>query len=162
MRNTDAVPAQAQCRTRTPFTVDRDHQQPLKMLGEEVAVLASGADTGSYEVFLQAGPEGTGGSAPHTHPWDESFYVIAGAVNFCINDHEQTAQPGTLVHLPAGTKHCFRFAEGGGELLSITSREAASHVFIDIAREVSPTEPDVAKLVEVCARYGLEILGPPA
>ena len=130
-------------------------------MGEELTVLASGVQTGSYEIFRQAGPEGSG-PPPHTHPWDESFYVIDGEIMFSINDHEETAEPGTLVHLPAGTRHWFRFGKGGGELLSITSREAASRLFTDVAREISPDEPDFAKLVEVSARHGLEILVPPS
>ena len=94
------------------------------------------------------------------HPWDESFYVIAGEIMFSINDHEASAVPGTLVHLPAGTKHWFRLGEGGGEMLSITSREAVSHLFIDLDREISPDEPDFDKLVEISVRHGLEILVP--
>jgi hypothetical protein len=34
-------------------------------------VLASAAQIGSYEIFFQAGPEGSGPS-PHNHPWDEA------------------------------------------------------------------------------------------
>jgi hypothetical protein len=86
--------------------------------------------------------------------------VIAGEIMFSINDHESSAVPGTLVHLPAGTKHWFRFGEGGGEMLSITSREAVSHLFIDLDREISPDEPDFDKLVEISVRHGLEILVP--
>ena len=142
--------------SRTPFTVVREQQQPLETGGEQLTVLASGAQTGSYEIFRQVGPEGSG-PPPHTHPWDESFYVIDGEIRFGIDDHEHTAQPGTLVHLPAGTRHWFRFAKGGGEMLSITSREGASRLFADLAREVTPDDPDLAKFAEVSARYGAQI-----
>jgi quercetin dioxygenase-like cupin family protein len=60
-----------------PFTVVPERQQPLNIVGEKLTVLASGAQTGSYEIFRQVGPEGSG-PPPHTHPWDESFYVIDG------------------------------------------------------------------------------------
>jgi hypothetical protein len=33
---------------------------PLKMVGEEITVLASGEQTGSYEIFRQSGSEGSG------------------------------------------------------------------------------------------------------
>jgi len=161
MSQTGVIPAEAPGPTLTPFTLVREHQQPLNVVGEQITVLASGAQTGSYEIFRQVGPEGSG-PPPHTHPWDESFYVIDGEITFTINDHEDTTEPGTLVHFPAGTKHCFRFGKGGGEMLSITSREAASRLFTDLDREISPDKPDFAKLVEVSVRHGLEILGPPA
>ena len=142
-----------------PFTLRPQQHQPLNVVGEQITVLASGSQTGTYELFHQVGPEGSG-PPPHNHPWDESFYVIAGEVMFSINDHEESAAPGTLVHLPAGTKHWFRFGEGGGELLSITSREGVSQLFINLDREISPDEPDFDKLVEISVRHGLEILVP--
>jgi hypothetical protein len=40
---------------------------PLNVVGEKITVLASGAQTGSYEIFRQAGPEGSG-PPPHSHP----------------------------------------------------------------------------------------------
>ena len=67
------------------------------------------------------------------------------------------ATPGTLVHLPAGTMHWFKFGKGGGEMVSMTSREGASHMFTDIDREVDATNPDVENLAAVGGRYGLTV-----
>ena len=119
-------------------------------------MLASGEATQSYEVFLQRGPEGSG-PPPHSHPWDESFYVVKGNIDFGIGERSMTASPGTLVHLPAGTTHWFRFGAGGGEMVSMTSRLGASKMFTDMAREVAPVNPDLAKLTEVGARYGMKV-----
>jgi hypothetical protein len=68
-----------------------------------------------------------------------------------------TATVGALVHLPAGTVHWFRFGEGGGEMVSMTSRLGASRLFADLAREVQPANPDIGKLTEVGARHGLTV-----
>jgi quercetin dioxygenase-like cupin family protein len=54
-----------------------------KVVGEEITILANGAQTGSCEFFRQAGPQGSG-PPPHHHPWDEAFDVISGKVNFGI------------------------------------------------------------------------------
>jgi hypothetical protein len=35
---------------------------PLNVVGEQITVLASGSQTGGYEIFRQAGPDGSG---PH-------------------------------------------------------------------------------------------------
>jgi len=129
-------------------------------VGEKITVLASGAQTGSYEVFHQAGPEGSG-PPPHNHPWDEAFYVIQGEIAFGIDDASLVARPGTLVHLPAGKTHWFRFGAGGGEMLSLTSREGASHMFVEFDREISPTSPDLGRLAEIGQRHGLTV-PPPA
>jgi quercetin dioxygenase-like cupin family protein len=133
---------------------------PLNVVGEHITVLAPGSRTGSYEIFRQAGPEGSG-PPPHFHPWDESFYVVKGEIAFGVDDKDMVAVPGTLVHLPAGTTHWFRFGKGGGEMISVTSREAASLFFTDVDRAISPDAPDIPKLVEVAHQHDLTVPPPP-
>ena len=127
----------------------------LNVVGERITVLAPGAATGSYEVFLQEGMEGSG-PEPHHHPWDESFYVLRGEVSFNVDsDVPRVAAPGTLVHVPAGTTHWFRWRAGGGAMLSITSREAASRMFTDIDAATPAAErPSRETMNEICGRYG--------
>ena len=140
-----------------PFVVaPKDYAPALNIVGEHVTVLASGEATAGYEIFLQRGPEGSG-PPPHSHPCDESFFVTKGQIDFGIGAESTKASPGTLVHLPAGTVHWFRFGTGGGEMLSMTSRLGASKMFADLAREVAPVNPDLQKLAEVGARHGLKV-----
>ena len=140
-----------------PFVVTpRDYPPALDIVGEHVTVLASGERTEGYEIFFQQGPAGSG-PPPHSHPWDESFFVTQGEIDFGIGAESMTAMPGTLVHLPAGTVHWFRFGPSGGEMVSMTSRLGASKMFSDLAREVAPLNPDVAQLAAVGARHGLKV-----
>lgn len=142
--------------TASPFVLKpADRASPLNVVGEHITVLASGAATGSYEIFLQEGPEGSG-PVPHTHPWDESFFVTRGEVDFSLEDGELlTATAGTLVHVPAGARHWFRWRAGGGAMLSMTSRLGASAMFTDIHQAIAPDRPDVDKLIEIAVRHGL-------
>ena len=142
-----------------PFVVaPQDYAPALDIVGEHVVVLASGEATGGYEIFLQQGPEGSG-PPPHSHPWDESFFVTRGQIDFGIDAESTTASAGTLVHLPAGTVHWFRFGRGGGQMLSMTSRLGASKLFADLARNVAPVNPGLQQLAEVGARHGLRVAG---
>ena len=78
-------------------------------------------------------------------------------MEFGIAEQTTGGEAGTLVHLPAGTLHWFRFGQGGGVMLSITSRLGASKMFAEFAREISHTEPDLGELVEIGARHGLTV-----
>src|SRR6185437_6515290 len=141
-----------------PFVVKpQDYAPPLDIVGEHVTVLASGEATQGYEIFLQQGPEGSG-PPPHSHPWDESFFVIKGELPFGVDAESMTVSAGTLVHLPAGTVHWFRFGKDA-EMLSMTSRLGASQMFTDLAREVAPVNTNLQKLTQVCARHGLKVEG---
>ena len=74
-----------------PFVVTPDtYARALNVVGETVTVLASNASTQSYEIFLQQGDEGTG-PPPHSHDWDESFYVVKGTVE--ISHGGETSPP---------------------------------------------------------------------
>jgi quercetin dioxygenase-like cupin family protein len=136
----------------------KDRPLGLNVVGEQITVLADGATTGSYEIFHQAGPEGSG-PPPHCHPWDEAFYVIAGEVSFGVNgDDHRVAPPGTFVHIPGGSTHWFRFGPGGGEMISMTSPAGAAAFFTDVDRKVSPTEPDSHVLLGVATAHRLTLL----
>ncbi|QUD86323.1 cupin domain-containing protein [Phenylobacterium montanum] len=142
-----------------PIVCDMRETRALNVVGEQLRVLAPGAKTGSYEIFHQAGPEGSG-PPPHSHDWDEAFYVIAGEIAFGVGERTLTARPGMLVHLPAGTTHWFRFGPGGGEMVSVTSREGAAQFFEAIDREIAPDAPDLGKLVQVAEAHGLKVGAP--
>ena len=141
-----------------PLVISPDQRPaPLGIVGEQLTVLASGEQTGSYEIFHQTGPQGSG-PPPHHHPWDEAFFVIEGEVAFVAGGGgEQVATAGTLVHIPAGITHCFRIGEGGAVLLSITSHAGAAGFFTEVAAQVSPTEPDLGALVGIAAAHGVRV-----
>jgi quercetin dioxygenase-like cupin family protein len=147
--------------SKQPFALaPENYARPLEVVGEQITVLASRDVTSGYEIFQQAGPEGSG-PPPHSHGWDESFYVIDGEIEFGFGgktgDETATAKPGTLVHLPAGCVHWFRFGAGGGRMISMTGSGNASAMFTDFDANISSTDPDLGKLVEVGTRHGLTL-----
>ena len=140
--------------TPSPLIVaPEDRPRALDIAGFAITVLASSEQTGGYEIFHMAGPEGTG-PGPHFHPWDESFYVISGQLSYVIDGTEGVAGPGTLVHVPGGATHSYQFGQGGIEMISMTSREGASRMYVDFDREGSWDGSDRAKLIALAAKHG--------
>jgi quercetin dioxygenase-like cupin family protein len=86
--------------------------------------------------------------------------VVSGNIAFGVGDKDMIVEPGTLVHLPAGTMHWFRFGQGGGEMISMTSREVASHFFTDVHRAISPETPDIPKLAEIANQHQVTFAAP--
>ena len=129
----------------------------LDVLGVQITVLAANRATGGYEITLQQGTEGAG-PPPHSHAWDESFYVLGGAVEIACAGRSVDCTPGTLVHVPAGTVHGFRFAAGGGQMLEISGPGGrATEMFASVARQIPPEVPDVARLIEVLLQNGVSV-----
>ena len=46
-----------------------------------------------------------GGPPPHSHDWDESFYVLRGEVEIVCDGNTAVLGAGSLVHVPRGTVH---------------------------------------------------------
>jgi quercetin dioxygenase-like cupin family protein len=134
--------------------------KPLNVGGFNIAVLASVEQTGGYELFRMSGPEGTG-PGPHHHAWDESFFVLTGALHCGVDGIDTLATAGTLIHVPGGTTHWFKFASGGGEIFAITSAGNASKMFEAFHKGINWVDPDRRALVELAASYGQTVVTEP-
>lgn len=130
---------------------------PRAVLAEKITILADHAQTGSYELFVHDAPEGAG-PLPHSHPWDEAFYVISGEVEFVCGDLARTVGPGGFVHVPAGTVHSFRYASPTAQILGVTSKDGAAKMFTALDRECSGPA-DFAKIAEVLKRCRVDLAG---
>lgn len=141
-----------------PFIIPPEEQpESLNVLGIEVSVLASRATTGSREVTLQRGPANAG-PPPHRHPWDESFYVLAGSVTMLCEGREQTCPRGTFVHVPADRVHAFRFGPNGGEMLEFTgSGSRATEMFTAIHHAFSTGTVEMPRALKLLAQHDIEV-----
>lgn len=141
-----------------PFVIKpADRNTALDVLGTQVTVLVSGDDSQDQRITLQTGSEGTG-PPPHSHGWDESFYVSKGHIQFTCAGETTLCAAGTLVHVPADTVHSFSYGPGGGEMIEITGRGSnAIEMFTALARELPPGPPDVAKAVQVLDEHGVRV-----
>lgn len=136
-----------------------EYSAPLQVIGVRITVLASRDATQSHEITLQEGPEGVG-PPPHSHAWDESFYVLRGSVECVLGDRPVRATPGYFLHVPAGTRHAFRFGPEGGALLEIAGPDAAATaLFEHLDREVPPGPPDLAKVAGILRDHGVVLAG---
>lgn len=155
------VPAEGEG-TRVPHLIVAPEQRarPLRVVGTQVTVLASNDATKSYGITLQQGDEGTG-PPPHSHDWDEAFFVLRGGVRFLCAGEIHECTPGTLVHIPRGTVHGFEYARGGGQMLEITGENAlAARMFAAVDAAIPPGPPDIPALLQVLGQNGVTVAGP--
>lgn len=141
-----------------PFVIKpADRGTALDVLGTQVTVLVSAGNSNDQRITVQTGSEGTG-PPPHSHGWDESFYVSKGQIQFTCAGETTMCVTGTLVHVPAHTVHSFSYGPGGGEMIEITGRGSnAIEMFTALARELPPGPPDVAKAVQVLDAHGVKV-----
>ena len=134
-----------------------DRRAALNVVGVQVTILASEEAIQDQEITVQSGPEGTG-PPPHSHDWDETFYVTRGQVEFACGGEPALCPVGTLVHVPAGTVHSFRFGSGGGEMFEITGKGShAAAMFSAVDRQIPPGPLDLEKAIGVLTENGVTV-----
>jgi quercetin dioxygenase-like cupin family protein len=144
-------------RTKPFILKPADRKPALNAIGVQITVLAPEGAIQDQQVTIQAGPEGIG-PPPHSHDWDETFYVTRGQVDFLCGGETAACSAGTLVHVPAGTVHAFCFGPGGGEMFEITGKRSnAIAMFTALDREILPGPPDLTKAIEVLAENGVSV-----
>ena len=62
---------------------------------------------GALGVVENVAPAGWPGPPLHHHDFDETFYVLDGALEFQLGEDRRTAGPGEVVFAPRGAVHTF-------------------------------------------------------
>ena len=149
---------------RAAHMVARGTHGVLDMFGPTVEFLASPAELGSdYCVIIGTIPAGVAVQL-HSHPDDESFYVLSGRVQVLAHSGESfewiEAGPGDFVQIPGGAKHGFRnrFDEPVVQLITTSARLGT--FFQEVGRPISsgtqlppPTAAEIDRYARTAVRY---------
>ncbi len=156
---------------QSPTLLGPEEGDLYQFLAARNRILAGGKQTeGTMTIIEFEAPPGFG-PPPHIHHReDEAFYVLEGSALFHCDGDEVTYEAGGFCYLPKGLVHRFEMGPDGGRILQITTPSQFEEMVADygyrIGREErpEPEEPDIPRLVEVCQRYGIDLLlgGPPS
>lgn len=145
-----------------PIALPPGAGRTLWLLGSEITIKAGGAESGGAYSFVEYRTPG-GGTGPlaHTHTdREETFYVLAGEVEFLIGEEHRPAPPGSFLMIPRGVLHTF--ANTGAEearLLIIHTPSGMEAYFEELATLLSRETPELAAVIALMKRYGMEVPG---
>jgi quercetin dioxygenase-like cupin family protein len=157
-------------RAKQGYLLGEDEGEAHWLLGMLEIVKISGADTaGAYgllEITVRAGE----GSPWHVHPdEDEWFYVLDGEFTFYLGERRLSLAAGSFAFGPKGVPHTF-IAETHGAKALVGFQPFHFEGFLREVGELAAERvlppplqapPDMARLLPIAARNGMEILGPP-
>jgi steroid delta-isomerase-like uncharacterized protein len=121
---------------------------------------------GNITVVEMTIPEGKG-PPPHTHPGEETVYVLEGRLRYTIDGKVHEGGPGAIFHIPRGMLETFE-PIGRVKVLAIYTPGGIDEFFAEAAdpaakRELpspSNTPPDFERLVRIGAKHGLNLQMP--
>src|SRR5262245_50972371 len=140
----------------------------LNVLGDVVLSILVGADTGgAYAVQHQISQPGEGPPLHRHSREDESFFVLEGEYAITLGEQVIRAPAGTLLFAPRGIPHTFQCVGATpGRIQVIISPPGLEAFFEEVdslVKEGSLKDfaKDIAQVVALARKYGVEILGPP-
>ena len=144
----------------------------LWVLGELITYKTTSERTGGAYSLFEVISQPQGGRPPHVqHREDESFWVLEGEYEFLVEGRTTRAGAGSLLYVPKGILHAHKNVgdKPGRMLVSQTPGGLHECFFEEIGEEVRertiPPVPDgtpkVGKMVDIAAKYGIEIPLPP-
>jgi len=90
---------------KQPMIVKSQDVRPLHVLGTEVRFLCEGHSTNSAWSLMEVTLPRDTGPPPHSHQWDEAYFVTEGEVEFTVGDQRFTATAGDFVYTPGSVVH---------------------------------------------------------
>jgi quercetin dioxygenase-like cupin family protein len=139
-------------------------------VGDVYRVLASGDQTAGVYSLSEIRVSPGNGPPPHVHSRDdEAFLVLEGNVTFQLGGETILARPGTFIQAPRGIPHAFKNnTQSAARMLVWTMPSGFENFVKEFARRVPsfdspaipPDEQEIAKLIAMAPKYGIEILPP--
>lgn len=132
-------------------------------------IKATSASTGgAFALIHQTAPPGNA-TPYHLHQdEDEAFYVLDGEFTFISDGQRVVLGPGGYIFLPRKRPHGFRCTGSAPSTMLVLAMPGNGFVGMmteagEPARELTlpqPAPPDVPRLVALCAKYRVDVLGP--
>ena len=157
-------------RAKDGYVLGKDEGEAYWLLGMLQTIKIGRDDTaGQYGLLEIVVPAGVG-SPWHVHPdEDEWFYVLEGEFTVYVGDERLSLPAGAFAFGPKGVPHTF-IGETDGAKALIGFQPFHFEGFLREVGELAPervlpppleTPPDMARLLPIAARNGMQILGPP-
>ncbi len=105
---------------RNPTIIPRDGGTWLSFHGIPSQIIALGSETGKTYTLSRGEAAPGDGAPPHSHTFDEGFYVLRGEMTFFAGDSSVRLSEGDFINIRGGTGHYTKNESGApAELLTI-------------------------------------------
>jgi quercetin dioxygenase-like cupin family protein len=145
---------------RKVLTMRHGEGESLRVMGADVKFLCTADSTDRTWSLMEVTLPPDAGPPPHTHPWDEAYYVIEGEVRFSLEGQERVVRGGDFIYAPGGTLHGFQgVSRPAARVLIFDAPAHAESFFREVEREVKGPQ-DMAKVPEIGLRHQIDFARP--
>lgn len=147
-----------------PLQIPADGGQKINILGIPMVLRLHGRDTNGTVSAVESHDLPGGGPPPHIHHReDETFQILEGEYEWTVGDKKFTAKKGDTIFAPRGVAHTYRYiGKPPGRLMCVITPAGFEGFFEAIAALTPQQQQEIPRVLEIAAKFGLEILPPPA
>jgi len=155
--------------SRSATVYPDDEGQWLQWLGHPVRYLATAEQTGGFFCMSIGTAHKNQGAPPHSHDFDEGFYVLRGLVQFTAGNQSVTLGEGDFINIGGGTVHAPKvLSDDGADLLTIAAPAGFDGFQMEAGERLSSRHSVPSKTEEeirtdinrIAADYGID-MNPP-
>ena len=128
------------------------------LLTHTITWKTTASDTnGLYAMFEMVDRAG-GGAPVHSHPWEETFYILAGEIEILLEDRREVCGAGAVVHIPADVVHAFQVVSPVAQALVIMAPGDVEGFYREASDKLTTLPPDPFVMKEIADKYNLKLL----
>jgi mannose-6-phosphate isomerase-like protein (cupin superfamily) len=154
--------------TMTPVMIARDEGERFHFLGTLHTAKIIGEQTNGTLTAVEFLAPKNHAPLLHCHDAaDELFYILDGELWLSCGEAEGVHGTGAMVWLPHGLAHTFQVRSETARVLCVSMPSGFERLVATLGEPTSsrtPPEPediDPAHVADICAQFGIEVLGPP-
>lgn len=140
-----------------PVFLGADEGRAYQMLTHTVVRKVTTVDTNGYYALAELTDTAGSGAPLHSHPWEETFYILEGELEVQIGNQQQICTAGSVAHVPANAVHSFKILSPVARALLLIAPASAEAFYLEVGDRISDLETDMETMQEICAKYGLQL-----
>lgn len=130
--------------------------ESYQMLSHTFTTKVSVNDTNGNWLMYEAADTSENGAPLHTHPWEETFYILEGELEVQVGKKTVLATAGSSIYFPENIAHGFKICSPTARLLVILPGFAEAF-YREVGEKITTLPPDLETFQAVCAKHNVRL-----
>lgn len=140
----------------TPKVLAAGEGDSFQMLSHTLTYKVTPADTRGQWLMYEAADTRGNGAPLHSHPWEETFYLLEGELEIQMGQRTFTAQAGATVYFPENAVHAFKVCSETVRILVIMPAYADGF-YREVSEKITSLPPNPEVFQTVAANHNLQL-----
>lgn len=128
----------------------------FQMLSHTFTSKIATEDTSGNWVMYEATDTAGHGAPLHSHPWEETFYVLEGELEVQIGNRTVLAKPGTSIYFPRNVVHSFKVCSETAKVLVILPG-FADGFYREVSEKITTLPPNPEVFQEIATHHNVRL-----